>query len=290
MATGHLVTLGNDTIDPGDEVSNSEATTYTSSAFLGRGSVRWTNGGSSAQTSGSFYQDEDGNVYFEPDRAPDPRVLGGTAEVVSFSGTQPSTMLCFLSGTRIATPDGCRRVEDLAVNDWVYTQSGDAAPILWTGSRPVPTSSIRGLPDGRPIDMRSGAGLGRLRLSPQHGVKVETATGPILVRAKHLAQFGLFGARRLNGNPRHVRFHHFMLPRHALVRADDVWCESFWPGPLALASLPRSEASRILDLIAHGYGPPILNYATCADLRRLVRPDGSGRSTLTMHRSMSVID
>lgn len=277
MASGFRVTLGDETIDPGDDVANDGPTTYTSDAFLGRGSVRWANGGSSFTASGNFYQDEDGNVYFEPDAPPSAGALGGTAEVVSFSGTQPSTMLCFLAGTLIATPQGQRRVEDLSLGDFVCTHSGGAAPIFWIGSRHLSTSDALGPVDSRPIEISTSSGRARLRVSPQHGVKVETDKGPLLVRAKHLADFRMFGARRMNGKTRNVSYHHVMLPSHAMICADGIWCESFWPGPLALASLSRSEADVIRSIIAPGYGEPVLNYATRATVRGLAAPHGSGR-------------
>ena len=42
---------------------------------------------------------------------------------------------CFLRGTRIWTPDGESRVEDLRVNDLVVTSSGEAKPIQWVWRR-----------------------------------------------------------------------------------------------------------------------------------------------------------
>jgi hypothetical protein len=42
---------------------------------------------------------------------------------------------CFLKGTRIWTPSGESRVEDLHVNDFVVTSSGEAKPIQWVWRR-----------------------------------------------------------------------------------------------------------------------------------------------------------
>src|SRR5262245_36305811 len=43
--------------------------------------------------------------------------------------------VCFLRGTRIWTPDGERRVEDLRINDLVVTSLGEAKPIQWVWGR-----------------------------------------------------------------------------------------------------------------------------------------------------------
>jgi hypothetical protein len=45
-----------------------------------------------------------------------------------------SIALCFCTGTQIATPDGERAVEELAVGDAVLTHRGKVVPITWIGS------------------------------------------------------------------------------------------------------------------------------------------------------------
>src|SRR6266576_1185997 len=42
---------------------------------------------------------------------------------------------CFLRGTKIWTPSGETRIEDLRVNDLVVTSSGEAKPIQWAWGR-----------------------------------------------------------------------------------------------------------------------------------------------------------
>jgi hypothetical protein len=58
------------------------------------------------------------------------------ASYSSGSGTQ-ITLLCFVAGTRIATPSGEMPVERLAVGDMVLTQRGEAKPIAWIGKGKV---------------------------------------------------------------------------------------------------------------------------------------------------------
>ncbi len=45
--------------------------------------------------------------------------------------------VCFLEGTRIATPTGERAVETLAVGDLVTTADGSARPVRWIGRQTI---------------------------------------------------------------------------------------------------------------------------------------------------------
>ena len=57
---------------------------------------------------------------------------------------QPPCPICLAVGTRIATPDGPRTIEDLRIGDLVWTtdETGArvAAPLVAVGSRPVPAT------------------------------------------------------------------------------------------------------------------------------------------------------
>lgn len=266
MENGYLVTLGNATIDPGDEVSNGATTTFTPGEVLGTGQVRWAKttetSNAAATLSGTFVRGDDGNVYFVTSYPPTSFATGGTATVQNFTPAPPP---CFTAGTMIATPQGRRPVQMLAVGDLVLTQQGTAAPVLWTGSRTITRDALDKSPNARPIELKLGDGPTRLRLSPQHALQLLPHEPALLVRARQLVKLGLHGARQMNG-VREVQYHHILLPRHCLVQANGIWCESFWPGPRARAGLPVHQRAALDRVLAAGYGPQYGRFGTLKEL------------------------
>ena len=93
------------------------------------------------------------------------------------------TIVCFLSGTMIACPDGERAVETLDVGDLVLTFDGCAVPVKWIGRQTL--SPMFGMPEGRwPVCITAGA-LGNnlpvrdLRLTADHALLIDN----VLVQA-----------------------------------------------------------------------------------------------------------
>ncbi|TXH94788.1 MAG: hypothetical protein E6Q73_15710, partial [Pseudorhodobacter sp.] len=197
---------------------------------------------------------------------------------------------CFAAGTRIATPKGPRRVENLAPGDMVMLADGGAAPVIWVGRRLLRAETLQANARLRPVRLRAGHhGLDRdLVLSSQHAVAVTVpGLGRALIRAGHLAllQWGAHMVRR----PQDVIYHHLLLPRHALLRAHGASCESLYPGRMALSAfLPDQRASLLAALnglhplvpglpLVTGYGPrclPLLTFAQ-AEKWHAKRLDGS---------------
>ena len=86
---------------------------------------------------------------------------------------------CYLRGTRLLTPDGERKIEDLRIGDLLTTLSGEAKPITWIGRRVYRRSTDSKHPDGiLPVRVAKGAlGPGAPRcdlfISQQHALLVD---------------------------------------------------------------------------------------------------------------------
>lgn len=132
---------------------------------------------------------------------------------------------CYLAGTRIATPDGERRVEELRPGDRVTLAGGGHAPLIWVGERRLdPTTHPRAW-EVLPIRIRRDAldtGLPRrdLLVSPDHALLLDG----VLVEAKRLVN-----GRTIiqEAGPRSVRYFHLELARHHILLAEGVAAESY---------------------------------------------------------------
>lgn len=162
---------------------------------------------------------------------------------------------CFAAGTRILTPHGERAVEHLVVGDLVITAAGKPEQVLWCGHRTI--ANLADQPHLRPIRLAAGVlGASRpLTLSPQHAVCLPGAAGPVLLRARHLAE--LHPLATVAQDLRSVEYHHFLLPQHALVFAQGVPVESFFPGAAGLAALTPADVQRLRQAILCACAPNV---------------------------------
>ena len=84
--------------------------------------------------------------------------------VVNFSEIE-TVIVCFVSGTRLLTPDGYRTIDQMQVGDLVLTADAGAQPVQWIGRQ-----TVLGIGELAPIRFRRRA-LGAERdllVSPQH--------------------------------------------------------------------------------------------------------------------------
>jgi collagen type I/II/III/V/XI/XXIV/XXVII alpha len=159
-----------------------------------------------------------------------------------FSGTLPTTqfvvtpitdgtdvlLACFRAGTRVQTARGEVAVEALRVGDRMpaHEAGGRMAlrPVVWTGHRAL---DCRGHPrphDTWPVRIAAGAfgdGLPRhdLWLSPDHSVYCDDRLIPV----RHLVNGATIVQERVDA----VTYWHVELPRHAVILAEGLPCESY---------------------------------------------------------------
>ena len=132
---------------------------------------------------------------------------------------------CFLEGTHILTEDGYRPVEDLKIGDNVKTFDGQLAAIKWIGKQTrhrFTAHPLRSLP----IQIKAGA-LGEntpsrdLFVSPDHAVLIDG----LLINAGALEN----GVSIVKTYPTQYTYYHVELENHALLDAEGVPAESFFP-------------------------------------------------------------
>lgn len=167
----------------------------------------------------------------------DPGVGGGMSgfttladgSVVTFSEIE-NIVICFTTGTRIATPRGQIRVEQLRVGDVVLTADHGPQPIRWIGTKTVPAK-------GKLAPVRFAPGVmgndRALTVSPQHrmlmaGYQAQMYFGEteVLIPAKHMCM--LEGVDTCDGGD--VTYVHLLFDRHEIVFAEGAPTESFHPG------------------------------------------------------------
>jgi len=159
--------------------------------------------------------------------------------------------VCFALGTRVSTPGGWRLVQSLKSGDLVDTSDHGPLPV-WFVTRSQHHWSSDPHKD-KPICIKRGA-LGSelphndLCLSPQHRVLLRNSVSgeEVLAAAKALTK--LPGVRQKNG-ARATAYFHIILKRHAILNAEGILAESFYPGEQALKSLPSLQRAAIHKLI-----------------------------------------
>lgn len=178
-------------------------------------------------------------------------------------------VICFAPGTRIATPDGPRRIEDLRSGDWVQTKDNGPQAVLWSGQRRMTGARLYAMPHLRPIRFRSGAlGQGRpdedLIVSPQHRMLVKGSAAralfgvdEVLVSAEDLLNDGSI---TVDYHLREVTYVHILLEQHQILFANGLETESFHPSNTALDMIEPTQRAALLGILPeiadnpHGYG------------------------------------
>lgn len=167
-------------------------------------------------------------------------------------------VICFTPGTRIVTPDGPRRIEDLRPGDAIQTKDNGPQQVIWTGHRRMTGARLYAMPHLRPIRFRSGAlGIDRpdedLLVSPQHRMLVKGAAAQslfhaneVLVAAEDLLNDGSICVDRVL---REVTYVHVLMERHQIVWANGLETESFHPSNTALETVDPAQRAGLLEIL-----------------------------------------
>ena len=166
---------------------------------------------------------------------------------------------CFAAGTRIATPDGERAVEDLRAGDLVILAAGGSAAVRWVGHRRVELRRHPRPESARPVRLRAGCfggGLPRrdLCLSPEHALFVDGVLIPahVLVDGEGVVQEAWD----------QVTYHHVELDRHDILLAEGLPAESY------LDTGNRQDfANGVLASLHPDFAPGDVAAEACAPLR-----------------------
>ncbi|MEM1237664.1 MAG: Hint domain-containing protein [Pseudomonadota bacterium] len=202
--------------------------------------------------------------------------------------TPGAANVCFSAGTRIATPDGFRLVENLRPGDRICTRRSGPQPILWIFSREISHVDLLANPNLRPVRL---PGQERLTVSRHHRVLI---TGKIakrmfgedevLVPAKDL--IGYDGCT-IDTDIRSLRYFHILLDEHHILNANGTAAESLYlgrEGLHAMSASARNELEQIFPGIANAesFVPPELCRTSVSGARaqNLARRHASNRRSL----------
>jgi len=187
---------------------------------------------------------------------------------------------CFLRGTRIWTPEGETRVEDLRPNDRVVTFSGEAKPIKfvarhrWTGRVPIRVARSALGPNNPHRD---------LYLSDWHSLYLDGVLVPV---------FNLLNDEtivRCKAERAELEFFHILLARHDIIFAEGAACETYLGGGLASCDNFAEYRELYGDPAELTYCAPVLCYDSAramlkGRLRSAVSPIIDFRSRLDVLR------
>ncbi|MEX0970846.1 MAG: Hint domain-containing protein [Paracoccaceae bacterium] len=161
-------------------------------------------------------------------------------------------IVCFVRGTKIATPDGEKLIEDIVVGDGVLTADSGTQVVRWIGS-----AKLRPAQGMRPIRIKAGA-LGENRpyedllVSPAHRMLISGWRAELLfdepeclVAAKDLVNDDTIVVAH---DLREVEYFHMLFDKHEIVTSNGAPSESFHPNADALDKLDEAARDEVLAL------------------------------------------
>ncbi len=192
----------------------------------------------------------------------------------SFTKSNTGMLLCFSGDTSILTPGGEVPILDLKPGDLVTTMDNGPRKLFWMYQRDLTMQTLRASPRLRPVRFKEGVlgSTARLLVSRQHGVLVGHS-GDHLARACHLEP--VLGGVNIARNCRALTYVHLMFEQHEIIFANGVACESFYPGPEAMALLDAKTRLKFHQMLgsaghaADGYGPPARPYLRAHEIENI---------------------
>jgi len=215
---------------------------------------------------------------------------GGSAVTGNDLTFDNTNVVCFTAGTEIATIDGLRKVEELAVGDLIMTMDRGYQPVRWIGSRALDAPTLEAAERLRPVRIKAGA-LGNqmpqrdLVVSPQHRMLLRSRIAlrmfgetEVLVSARKLTQLADVDVV-LDAEP--VTYFHLMFEQHEIVYANGAPAESLYLGDMAIQALSDEARQEILEIF-----PNLENEDFRKSPARLTPPKGKQiRKLLSRHQA-----
>lgn len=201
-------------------------------------------------TSGGFFATSGGTTYYFSDAS-----IAANTNIGSID-TAGTELVCFLAGTMIATPDGEKPIENLAVGEDIVSADGRVLKVKFV-SRQTVVPRFHNSPRARPVRIARGA-LGEnlpardLFVSPGHAILVDgiLARAGALVNGTTISQAAAMEKSFI--------YYNIECDDHELIVAEGLACESF------LDEAPR----RVFD----NYGDYLALYGEDREMKALDLP------------------
>jgi len=150
-----------------------------------------------------------------------------SAQTAGSSRPSPTARPCFLTGTRIKTPEGEVNIEELRIGDNVLTASGKTKPIKFIGRRKVSRERTGPWNGDGPVKISRFAIDGKaphsdLYVSPAHAIYIDG----ILIRASDLVN-GVTIVADAKPEALSLTYFHIALDTHEAIIAEGLAVESY---------------------------------------------------------------
>ncbi len=197
-------------------------------------------------------------------------------------------LICFGRGTLIRTPDGDVPVEKMECGDWVLAADGCPMQVLWISSRKLSAEELQENTAHQPLcipadSFGQGHPYADMCVSPQHRIglagywaELLFGSSEVLTAAKHLS-----GLVRRNCCEDGVEYFHILLDRHAVLVANGLPAESFFPGDTAIQGLSAQSHRSIHDALqkvgktSRSYGPTACRVLSSEEAELLLASSGA---------------